>query len=61
MHEQDLMNFDEQIKATVQRPQLLNESFQPGITHLKEMSRPAEKTFKPETSVLPQNRVMSQI
>ena len=55
------MNFDEQIKATVQRPQLLNESFQPGITHLKEMSRPAEKTFKPETSVLPQNRVMSQI
>jgi len=39
---------------------MLNESFQPGITHLKEMNANSEKSKLP-VSVLPQNRVMTQI
>jgi len=33
--ETDYMTFDDEIKAKVVRPLMLNEPFQPGITHLK--------------------------
>ena len=52
------MLFDKQIKDKMKRPRMLNETFQPGITHLKEQTTLNERKH---IQVLPQNRVMATI
>ena len=57
----DLTAFDQQIKQMVLRPEMLNEPFQPGISHLKELSAATDKKSSIVPTVLPQNKVMAQI
>ena len=43
------------------RPTMLNETFQPGISHLKDLNNISEKKSSIVPTVLPQNKVMAQI
>ena len=57
-----MLTLDTQIKDMVQKPVLLGETFQPGLSHLKiETTEKQEKEKRFITQVLPQNRVMSHI
>ena len=59
--EVDLTAFDQQIKEMLIRPTMLNETFQPGISHLKDLNNISEKKSSIVPTVLPQNKVMAQI